>query len=266
MVVNRGFDAFVGNPPFLGGKRVSTNLGENYRDWLMTLHEAGGSVDLVAHFFRRGFSLLRQSGTLGLLATNTIAQGETRADGLRWICNHGGSIFAARRRYQWPGAAAVVVSIVHISKGAIFADRMLDGKAVPLITAFLFHRGSNEDPLPLRSNNGGSFIGSFVNGVGFTFDDGNEDATSLTEMRRLLAEDPHNQERIFPFIGGEDLNDSPTQSSDRYVIDFGSLTEEEARRWPGLMAIVETKVRPARAGVKTRRSPRKVVAVWRQTN
>ena len=41
------------NPPFLGGKRISTVLGNAYRDWLGVLHTNGTSnADLVAHFNR----------------------------------------------------------------------------------------------------------------------------------------------------------------------------------------------------------------------
>ena len=86
-------------------------------DWLKEVHpESHGNSDLVAHFFRRAFNILRKSGTFGLIATNTIAQGDTRASGLRFICNNGGIIYNATRRYKWPGVAAVVVSIVHIFK------------------------------------------------------------------------------------------------------------------------------------------------------
>ena len=59
------------------------------------------------------------SGAFGLIATNTIGQGDTRSTGLRWICNHGGTIYAARKRLKWPGEAAVVVSVVHVHKGPI---------------------------------------------------------------------------------------------------------------------------------------------------
>ena len=61
--------------------------------------------------------LLRRDGVFGLIATNTIAQGDTRETGLRWICTHGGTIYAARKRVSWPGRAAVVVSVVHMIKG-----------------------------------------------------------------------------------------------------------------------------------------------------
>ena len=59
--------------------------------------------------------------------------------------------------------------------------------------------------------------------------------------------DPRNQEVIFPYIGGEEVNTSPTHAHHRYVINFGERSEEECRRrWPELMAIVEAKVKPER--------------------
>jgi len=248
---NPGFDAFVGNPPFLGGKRISTVHGDAYRDWLAAIHEASSSnADLVAHFYRRVFDKIRRRGTLGLVATNTIAQGDTRGSGLRWLCQHDGVIYSATRRVKWPGQAAVVVSVVHVSKDRPPPARLLDGRPVERITAFLFHDGGHEDPARLSANAGRSFIGSFVNGMGFTFDDTNPDATPIAEMERLIAQDPRNGERIFPYIGGEEVNDSPMHAHRRYVINFRDMTEAEARRWPDLMAIVEAKVRPVRAVVK----------------
>ena len=82
-----GFDAFVGNPPFAGKNTIAEGSPVGFLDWLKQLHpESHGNADLVAHFFRRCFDLLRPDGTLGLIATNTIAQGDTRSTGLRWIC------------------------------------------------------------------------------------------------------------------------------------------------------------------------------------
>jgi hypothetical protein len=57
---NAGFDAVVGNPPFLGGKRISSEFGLRYKEWLAELHSASSNADLVAHFFRRAFALLRE--------------------------------------------------------------------------------------------------------------------------------------------------------------------------------------------------------------
>jgi hypothetical protein len=111
-----GFDCIVGNPPFMGGSKISSTYGDAYLEWLLIIHaESHGNGDLVAHFYRRAFSLLRDGGTFGLIATNTIAQGDTRTTGLRWICTHGGTIYSARRRYKWPGQAAVVVSVIYFA-------------------------------------------------------------------------------------------------------------------------------------------------------
>ena len=262
---NPGFDAFVGNPPFAGKNTLINGNRAGYLDWLKTLHEeTHGNADLVAHFFRRAFDLLRPDGAFGLIATNTIGQGDTRSTGLRWICTHGGMIYWARKRYRWPGAAAVVVSVVHVHKSLLIlkspptplfqrgeikdssnpllakADLLnpplakggrgdltieLDGRPVEKITAYLFHAGGHDDPKPLKTNAGKSFIGSYVLGMGFTFDDTDSKgvASPLAEMRRLIEHNPKNAERIFPYIGGEEVNDSPTHAHHRYVINFADF-------------------------------------------
>ena len=84
-----GFDAIVGNPPFAGKNTLINGTREGYIDWLKTIHEEShGNADLVAHFFRSAFNLLRVRGCFVLIATNTIGQGDTRSTGLRWICMH----------------------------------------------------------------------------------------------------------------------------------------------------------------------------------
>ena len=224
---NPGFDAVVGNPPFAGKNTVAAANIAGYPDWLKQVHEEShGNADLVAHFFRRAFGLLRTGGTSGLIATNTIAQGDTRSTGLRWICNNAGEIYRARRRVKWPGLAAVVVSVLHVHRGSFPAVKLLDGEAVDTITAFLFHRGRHDDPARLKANAGKSFQGSIVLGMGFTFDDTDTKgvATPLAEMHRLIAEEPRNREVIFPYIGGEEVNTSPAHAHHRYVINF--------RDWP----------------------------------
>jgi hypothetical protein len=250
-----GFDCFVGNPPFAGKNTIAAMGGKYYIDYLQALHHgAHGNADLVAHFLRRAFTLLAESGTAGFIATNTVAQGDTRATGLGWICAQGGQIFAAHRRFRWPGAAAVIVSIVHFSKCSTNAPKILDGRGVQRITAFLFHAGGDQDPQALHANAVGSSVGCYVLGSGFLFDDDTvkDGASSLNEMKQLLAHDPRNAERIAPYLGGEELNTSPTQAHSRFVIDFGDMNESQARRWPDLFSIIETKVKPARASVTQR--------------
>lgn len=251
--VTGGFDLIVGNPPFMGGKRISTTLGDSFRDWLPVLHEeSNSSADLVAHFYRRAFDLLSNNACFGLISTNTIAQGDTRFTGLRWVCTHGGEIYRARKRLKWPGEAAVVVSVIHVKKGTTEGPYILDDKQVPVITAFLFHAGSHQDPPRLHANSGRSYIGTIALGKGFIFEDGDTrgEATPTAEMDRLLKKDPRNGERIQPYIGGQEVNDSPTQSPHRFIINFGDLTMEQAREWPDLFEIVKSKVKPFRDELK----------------
>jgi hypothetical protein len=250
-----GFDGFVGNPPFVGGRKMKEALGEGFQNWLQDqFPESSANADLSAFFFLRCYQLLRSGGSLGLIATNTIAQGDTRSTGLRWICLHGGTIYSARKRYKWPGVAAVVVSVVHLFKGAYSGVKLLDRQPVEQITAFLFANGGHEDPRPLSANAGKSFVGSYVLGMGFTFDDSGpaDDDTPclpspIATMEQLIAENPKNSEVIFPYIGGEEVNSSPTHAHHRFVIDFRDRSEEECRReWPELMEVVERKVKPER--------------------
>lgn len=254
-----GFDVFVGNPPFAGNNTLIQAYPEGILDWFKQLHhESGGQCDLVAHFFRRCFQLLRHGGALGLIATNTIAQGDTRSSGLRWICLNGGTLYAARKRYKWPGVAAVVVSVVHLLKGSYAGVKLLDRRPAEQITAFLFASGGHDDPKHLQANSGRSFQGSKIYGQGFTFDDSGpaDDETPgipspISTMERLIAENPANAAAIFPYIGGEEVNSSPTHAHRRYVINFGERSEDECRSlWPGLMANVCKKVRPERDQLK----------------
>ena len=235
-----------GNPPFIRGKAIGATFGNSYRDYLASANEdSNASADIVAFFFRRSFSMLRQQGTFGLIATKTISKGDTRLAGLRYICTHGGTIFSARKRLKWPGVAAVVVSTVHIIRGS-HDSPILDGVPVSKITAFLFTHGGHEDPLPLRANSGISFNGCALAGVGFTFDDDEPRASNTESMREVIARNAKNEERIFPYLGGDEINNSPLHENRRWVIFFAGMSLEEASAWPELLEILREKVKPER--------------------
>lgn len=255
---NAGFDAIVGNPPFLGGTRISTGLGGEYRDWLKNVFgESGNRMDLVAYFFRRAFTLVRLNGAFGLIGTNTIAQGDTRTGGLGWIARHNGFLFAAQRRKRWPGLASVMISIVHVLKGDKPQKCLLDNREVEKITAFLVDRGNSDEPQQLGINSGISHSGVKTYGQGFLFADDDGKATPLAEMWALVANDPTNNERIRPYLGGEGVNDDPTHRPHRFAIDFTGLTERQAQQWPSLFEILRKKIPEERkaAPAAVRRSP-----------
>jgi len=246
-----GFDAIVGNPPFAGKNTLAAANPERYPDWLKQLHEEShGNSDLVAHFFRRAFNLVRRGGCFGLIATNTIGQGDTRSTGLRWICTHDGIIYAARKRIKWPvTAAAVIVSVVHVFRGPIVAAYDLDGHLVERITAYLFHQGGSEDPAKLAANTGLAFVGNYVLGDGFIFDDSKASRWPVS-MAIDLLEEPHNSEVLRPYLGGDELNRHPQHIPNGFVIDFADRDEAAARKWPELFTLVEERVLPERVKYK----------------
>jgi hypothetical protein len=247
---NGGFDAIVGNPPFAGKNTIISGNGKNYLPWLQTLHEgAHGNADLVAHFFRRGFGLLRASGVFGLIATNTIGQGDTRASGLTTILSKGGGILRATRRLKWPGEAAVTVSVVHVMNGEA-REPVLDGRTVRRISAYLVEGDLDTSPPGLVQNARKSFKGSELHGMGFCFDD--EGASkglceSIAYMQKLIGESLVCAERIKPFITGDDVNSNSKQLSNRFVFDLGDLSLQQAKeRYPDLLALAQRLVYPHR--------------------
>ncbi len=237
-----GFDAIVGNPPFAGKNTLSKSNRGGYIDWLKELHsDSLGSADLVSHFFRRAFKSLNPLGCSGLIATNTIGQGDTRETGLCWICQHGGIIYAAQRRLRWPGSAAVVVSVVWITRNkGLAGPYRLDGRDVQQITAYLFHLGRHEKASLLRQNSGMSFKGCELGSLGFVLASQSEEALRYRDVCH-----PQNRTEVLlkPYIGGEDLNSSPQFDSGRLVLDVDGLSHVELQSVPGLLGLLDSRVR-----------------------
>nr|WP_254452814.1 DNA methyltransferase [Roseicella sp. DB1501] len=246
-----GFDAIVGNPPFAGKNTLINGHREHYLDWLQELHEgAHGNADLVAHFFRRAFGLLRPGGCFGLIATNTVGQGDTRESGLRQVIEAGGAIARAVRRLPWPGEAAVVVSVVHVVRGQVRSP-VLDGRKVWRISAFLMEGDLDASPARLAANARKSFQGTNPVGAGFLLIPQGErilTAVSGRDVAALIS--PGNE--LFRFVksytAGEDIAGDPQHRPGRKIIDFGDLCEATARELGGeLFRVLEDDVRPSRA-------------------
>ena len=253
-----GFDVFVGNPPFAGKNTIAEGSPDGILDWFKRLHlESHGNADLVAHFFRRCFNLIKVGGSMGLIATNTIAQGDTRATGLRWICTNAGVIYGAEKRMKWPGIASVTVSVVFIGKHISTACVRLNGRPVNKITAFLLSKGAHTDPEPLSANQNCCLSGTILLGTGFVFApaSGSDDETSrynsVDEMNSILSRNPNSKEVLFPYIGGRHVNENTLHPTDKYVVDLGNRSEAECRmHWPEIMEVLERAVKPERAKSK----------------
>jgi len=250
----QGFDAIVANPPFLGGTLIGGHLGLVYHDYLViTYSPATGLADLIAFFLRRAFGLIRIEGTLGMIATNTVAQGDTRSTGLEWVLRQGGKLYQVQRRYKWPGNATVVVSLFQVQKTDKALRPLLDGAHVDRISAYLLAGTVDATPIVLFENKRICYLGTKIWGSGFVFEDPPANgSSSLAELEYILSQDARNREVIFAYLGGEDFSTSPAQHPSRFVIDFGNMSEDQARRWPTLFSIVEERVRPVRLNNKQR--------------
>jgi len=238
-----GFDVVLGNPPFMGGYRIPIAFGPMYRQYLIsTFFPASGlQTDLCAYFYRRAFDLLREGGHLGMVATNTIGQGDTREGGLAVIVRNGGTITFARRFIKWPGVANVEVNLLAIRKGPWRGSCYLDREPVSFISSRLDEEPEVE-PKKIPMNKGKAFIGSRVRGMGFVL--------KPEEAETLIARNPRNRDCLFPYLNGKDLNTDPEQRPSRWVICFFDWPLEKAMQYPDLLRIVEERVKPERKKVR----------------
>jgi hypothetical protein len=234
-----GFDCILGNPPFLGGQKLSGTFGQSFLEYVKFAYAPAGSCDLVTYFFRRIFTIIKSEGFQALISTNTIAQGSAREGGLDIISSHGGSINFAIRSMKWPGLAAVEVALVNIYKGQWKHQFILDNKVVKQITPYLDDAETIGNPYPLLENADKSFQGSIVLGMGFVLEP--------QQAAKLIEKHPKNKDVLFPYLNGEDLNTNPDQSPSRWVINFFDWPEDKCRKdYPDCFEIVERLVKPER--------------------
>ena len=186
---------------------------------------------------------MQANGTLGLIATNTVAQGDTREVGLDAMVADGFTITRAIQSRSWPAASA------NLEYAAVWGTRSPVNDAVPRAAddidvrriSTLLEPAGRVDRMPARlaENAGLAFIGCYVLGMGFVLDP--------EEAQEWIAADARNAEVLFPYLNGEDLNQRPDGSGSRWVIDFGSRTEEQAAGFPLPFRRLAEQVRPERA-------------------
>ena len=257
VIVKRGgFHAFVGNPPFLGGVRISELYGEHYNAYLAASYPpASRKTDVCAFFFRRAEEAMRETGVTGLLATNSISQGTTRKGGLTPILTTC-QILNARPSFRWPGQAAVIAALVVFSKGSWNGVRLVDDVEFEFISDLLAGESAGSEPASLlNANIGRCFQGSSILGMGFFL--------TPSEARELIAMHGMEKEVVKPVMGGQELNDVPDFTPPRWIIDMGERDEQSAKQFRLAFEHLELHVKPERMKKDPEQYPRLVETWWK---
>ena len=224
-------DYIVGNPPFLGDKKILMELGDEYVAKLRRVYDGRvpGGADLVTYWFAKATDSLEAGRTwrAGLVATNSIRGGQNRKalDRIREV----GTIFNAWSDRDWVlEGAAVRVSIVCFAK-SFSGKRRLDGREVteiyPDLTAHEFGAANGTDltiAKQLPENLNVVFMGSTKVGA---FDIPGE----LARQWLTLPANPNgrpNRDVVKPWANAADIT---RRSSDTWIVDFGvDMAEREA--------------------------------------
>jgi hypothetical protein len=262
VIVKRGgFDAFVGNPPFAGGLRLESLYGASGRDFLVDQIADGirgirGTADLCAYFLTVATIHLRRSGTVGLIATNTIAQGDTRSAGLERLAKRGVEIVRAVPSICWMGTASLEVALLWLFRGQWRGPFVIDGSQVSSISPSLSDgAAATGKPHTLKANNTLAFQGSVPLGLGFL--------VSQSQAQQLMESDKRNEEVLFPFLSSGEVTDDPEVKPSRWVIDFKEMNREQASRYVDCFAILESNVLPERKDKDGVKYPRMVHEWWK---
>lgn len=231
------FDVIVGNPPFLGGTKISESSGQAYRQHISEAIAGRPTdrADLVAFFMLRAATTSRR---FGLLATNTVSQGDTREVGLgALIDGYGWVVTRASKSSPWPGDATLEIAKIWMQADRWDQAVVLDGRGVNRIDSLLAPaRRAGGEPRRLVANADTCFLGDQLNSLGFV--------VTPEEADRLLAADPNASDVLFPYLSGEDLNTHPAQRASRFVINFRDWPLARAERYPAALQVVRERARP----------------------
>ncbi len=243
-----GFDCIVGNPPYLGDKRLSSTYGYCFCSYAKWQFAPAGLSDLVVFFLLRIYRLLKPGGFTAFITTNSITDGDIRKDGLEQLVAGGGEINMAVRAVKWPGRANLVVSLLAIHKGPWDGHRLLDGRVANIINPHLEDGKIENAPKILGECDSQVFTGYHFWGDGFLLEH--------SDAQALLNSDPHLSEVIQPLINGNEVNNSPDQQPGRSIINFVDWSEDKARTYGEVFERVEALVKPFRATKNRERTRR----------
>nr|WP_238941548.1 DNA methyltransferase [Jannaschia sp. Os4] len=235
----------VGNPPFLGNKRMIAELGEDYAPALRAAYpDVPGGVDLVAYWVAAAWRAVEAGRTarVGLVTTNSIRGGANRA--VLAGPAEAGAIFEAWSDEPWTVAgAAVRVSMVMFGAGEAEAPR-LDGEEVGRIAADLTAGLDMTGAEPLRENADIAFIGDQKSGP---FELSGDRARDF--LRQPTNPNGRNNSTVLrPWLNGRAITRRP---SDEWIIDFGPhMPKDEAAYFEGPFEYVRNEVKPKRDGLR----------------
>ena len=235
-----GFDAVIGNPPFIKGISIGAFYGADYRNYLVEIvgnKKRASYADLCAFFLLRYLAIASPEGYVSMVATNTISQGDTREIGLDQLNLYNATIYWADANIKWYGSATVTVSCIGMKRGEWAGSKFLNDSLVSHISQFLSEaKGAIFSPKKIDQNLGISFKGSTTGCAGFVLTD--------SEAQDIFKIDPKYKNVIQKFLGGQEFNNSPSQSTDRWVINFRDWNIDRAAEYPICLKILEDRVKP----------------------
>jgi len=226
-------DCIVGNPPFLGSQRVRHMLGDDYAEWLAKTFDIG-IKELCVYWLRLAHMHLQDGQRAGLVGTNSIAQVRARSASLDYIAESG-TITDAVSSQKWPGEAKVHVAIVNCKKGSAEGPFLLDGAEVTSINSSL-RAGTEWSPRQLAQNSGLCFQGITRGADGFSI-------TAEAADKLLATKGADYSNVVRRYLSSDDLADEVHQRPTRWVIDFGSMALEDAKKYDAAYQIVERDVK-----------------------
>jgi type II restriction/modification system DNA methylase subunit YeeA len=236
-------DVVVGNPPFLGNKRMITALGEEYVGKLRGAYEGQvpAGIDLVAYWVAKAWRRMKDGRTLraGLVTTNSIRAGANRR--VLEAITGGGTIFDAWADEPWIiDGVAVRVSLLCFAAENNALPIHLDGESVKRINSDLTATQldlTTAEQLP--ENSGVAFQGPVKVG---SFDIPGEQARIWLRMPKNPNGRP-NHDVLRPWMNGMDITRRP---SDTWIIDFDQLSERDACLYEAPFQHVVRCVKPKR--------------------
>ena len=239
-------DIIVGNPPFLGGKRLRQGLGDDYVDSLFAVWDGRvrREADLCCYWHEKARAMIEEGRAqrAGLLATQAIRGGANRAT-LDRIKSTGDIFFAVSDRRWILEGAAVHVSMVGFDDGSDH-HRILDGQTVATVHSDLSDGVDVTSAKRLKENLGMAFMGDTKGGA--------FDISGVLAQELLSAPNPHgrgNNDVLRPWINGSDITGRPRGM---WIIDFGvAMSLDEASLYEAPFEYVKKNVKPMRDRSRT---------------